>query len=896
MTVVGGQRSTAQDRSPPPQGVVATGSGASTGGDPHTPAGRHGSTTVEVAADTDDLTAPAAGGGSGEMAGLPGHRRRPPIRAPHASPQRRAAAGVGTSLPTVLESAAGVTPGNDDDRASHAVPTAWEVPWVAHTPAGAPPTAHSPVVVVQPLTQPTGAVRGAWTLPELLWWCCRVRRMAPRLDGPSDASDTAGGGIVVHGSMASLGTVGSGNNREVRYLPTIALDTTVTPAAPTVGSAPAGGETPSATTPSAVSGRAVVDGALASRRAAGQPVVGHPLLPFTPVPGTQYLLRPNRVEPQWLDDGAVALLHDARPPTPAAQTAAGTTTGGAALIAPSDHTDALTADVGGGGGGGGSGTDRITRTGDDSPHTPDAAVVAVEPDHSAGGGGGPSPFTAAETVILRMEVVDNGRGIPLHRQRKLFSELQQFVALQAGAGQTAAMKGTGLGLFVSRKLVERHGGRVGLSSTGVLGQPTTFWLEVPLRVMRVAGPRGNALDGQPVRWGGDDPEPTTARWRGPSLPTATDAGSMPSLAPPSPLPSLPPRPLLAHSLTPHHLPQLPPDVDMLPGAVTAGDRRSPRDTRHAEASSTHAPTRTESRPVAEEPPPAGGSLTSAATAIMLPLPGDVAPEMSMGMRSSSGDSTAAGPTSDLPPFTLLIVEDVAMLRKLLSRSLRRYFPQAELLEAENGAQAVEIWSRLTATQPHHAPAVITMDYNMPIMDGEEAVRRLRRLGCTSLIVGITGNAMGHDLAAFSKCGVDTVFTKPVRAQDLVTVMSTYLRGGRTAAGLQPLPDPAASAAAAVGGLGREYTPSPTRSTGSGSSVRGIGVGVDDAVPADSRRRGVAEWVGRLVGDAPVGAGVPADGALMVRGRSVDRGGGGGVVGMGGGKRPTSGSPLAGRLG
>jgi signal transduction histidine kinase len=72
---------------------------------------------------------------------------------------------------------------------------------------------------------------------------------------------------------------------------------------------------------------------------------------------------------------------------------------------------------------------------------------------------------------VRMTVRDEGRGIPPDQQERIFTK---FFRGDAGA---TGITGTGLGLAVSREIVEAHGGRIGFHSAS--GAGSTFWVELP---------------------------------------------------------------------------------------------------------------------------------------------------------------------------------------------------------------------------------------------------------------------------------------------------------------------------------------------------------------------------------------------------------------------------------
>ena len=74
---------------------------------------------------------------------------------------------------------------------------------------------------------------------------------------------------------------------------------------------------------------------------------------------------------------------------------------------------------------------------------------------------------------VRIEVTDQGPGIPLDMQDTIFEKFRQV-----DASHTRAHAGTGLGLAICRELAERLGARVSLAS--VPGSGATFAVEVPV--------------------------------------------------------------------------------------------------------------------------------------------------------------------------------------------------------------------------------------------------------------------------------------------------------------------------------------------------------------------------------------------------------------------------------
>ena len=74
-----------------------------------------------------------------------------------------------------------------------------------------------------------------------------------------------------------------------------------------------------------------------------------------------------------------------------------------------------------------------------------------------------------------VRVTDTGPGIAPEDQQRIFESFEQ-----AHASESRVNRGTGLGLSISKKIIETHGGRMGVESS--FGEGSTFWFTFPVRI------------------------------------------------------------------------------------------------------------------------------------------------------------------------------------------------------------------------------------------------------------------------------------------------------------------------------------------------------------------------------------------------------------------------------
>ncbi|MDP3439633.1 MAG: response regulator, partial [Azonexus sp.] len=123
--------------------------------------------------------------------------------------------------------------------------------------------------------------------------------------------------------------------------------------------------------------------------------------------------------------------------------------------------------------------------------------------------------------------------------------------------------------------------------------------------------------------------------------------------------------------------------------------------------------------------------------------------------------------SDFRNLRVLVVEDEPVNREVTLETLGNIWPSVDV--AENGIEAVELAGK-------NQYGLISMDMQMPLMDGLEATRRIRLLAnCRQIpIIAMTANAFAEDKTRCFAAGMNDFITKPMAPELFFSTLLTCL--------------------------------------------------------------------------------------------------------------------------
>lgn len=355
-------------------------------------------------------------------------------------------------------------------------------------------------------------------------------------------------------------------------------------------------------------------------------------------------------------------------------------------------------------------------------------------------------------VSLHFEVSDTGIGIEPEAQSRLFHPFSQ-----AEKGTTRRYGGTGLGLVISRQLVQLMKGDMGVRSEP--GKGSTFWFDIklekqPPEVRQLHKRRTNLKHARVLIVDDNEMNRTivgqhVASW---GMENASVASGKEAL-----------ETLLSAANSQEHFDLAILDLQMPEIDGLALAERIKNDGRLGQLPMVLLSSLGQTVPAAE--------LRKLGITASLTKPvkqSDLYDCLATALQGESGTAFRARKRAReeppqtktaRPPIRILIAEDNPVNQKVATRTLQKLGYESDCVG--NGQEAIAALESILYD-------VILMDCNMPELDGYEATRTIR--GRADLrqpyIIAMTANAMVGDREKCLAAGMDTYLSKPLREQDL----------------------------------------------------------------------------------------------------------------------------------
>jgi two-component system, sensor histidine kinase and response regulator len=356
--------------------------------------------------------------------------------------------------------------------------------------------------------------------------------------------------------------------------------------------------------------------------------------------------------------------------------------------------------------------------------------------------------------VISIAVADTGIGIPEEAQRKVFERFSQ-----ADATTTRRYGGAGLGLAISRNLVEFMGGKLSFESKVGKGSTFTFSLKLPICSSPASAVTFRSQVGLSRILVLDDRDAESndvAHYLQRMGLRHQLAGTQEEAL---------------HCLREGYVSNDEYHVvfisDTMAASILALGRAIETNPSKQKASLIL----TRSNP--SNPVPAEAAEFRFAETILAPLDSAKVLDALARVVGERGETeiNRSDPSSKSEPIHklhVLIAEDNQINQKVRRKLLEKHGYSVDV--AENGRAAIEKWT----ARPY---CLILMDCQMPEMDGYEATREIRSIeaGRSHIpIIAVTANALAGDREKCLAAGMDGFVSKPIKTEVLITAMDEIL--------------------------------------------------------------------------------------------------------------------------
>ncbi|EFU69051.1 chemotaxis response regulator CheY [Aliarcobacter butzleri JV22] len=104
---------------------------------------------------------------------------------------------------------------------------------------------------------------------------------------------------------------------------------------------------------------------------------------------------------------------------------------------------------------------------------------------------------------------------------------------------------------------------------------------------------------------------------------------------------------------------------------------------------------------------------------------------------------------------VLVTDDSKMARKMVVKSLEEStIKDLEIFEAQNGQEAIDLYKEIS-------PKIVFLDLTMPIMDGFEALKRIKKIDENAKVVIISADIQKLSMDRVRELGAFNFIKKPI---------------------------------------------------------------------------------------------------------------------------------------